>query len=78
MRCTIDKAGRLVIPQEFRRSIGLPTGGEVEIFVDAAGLRIEPVPGEGLETDGDLLVIPSTGAEVDDNLVRDMRHADQR
>ena len=45
MRTTIDKAGRLVIPRSLRDRIGLSAGGEVELELDGAAVRIEPVAG---------------------------------
>jgi hypothetical protein len=54
------------------------TAGEVEITVDGAGVRIEPVAGEGLVDIGGRLVIPASGVQVDDALVRELRDADQR
>ena len=77
MRTTIDKAGRLVIPKTLRDRVGLAPG-EVEITADGAGLRVEPVSGESLvERDG-RLVIPSSGLPLTDDLVRELRDADQR
>ena len=58
MKATIDKAGRLVIPRSLRDRIGLAGGGEVEIELDGAAIRIEPVAGRGLREDGGLLFIP--------------------
>ena len=46
MRTTIDKAGRVVIPRPLRDLVGL-SEGEVEISCDGAGIRIEPVAGDG-------------------------------
>ena len=77
MRATIDKAGRVVIPKELRRRIGI-TAGEVEITADGAGVRIEPVGGERLVEIGGRLVIPASGVAVDDALVRELRDGDQR
>jgi AbrB family looped-hinge helix DNA binding protein len=77
MRTTIDKAGRVVIPRQLRDRVGI-TAGEVEITVDGAGVRIEPVAGEGLVDVGGRLVIPASGVQVDDALVRELRDADQR
>ncbi len=66
-----------MIPRVLRERIGLTTG-EVEITVDGAGVRIEPVAGEGLgEVDG-RLVIPASGATVDDALVEILRDADRQ
>jgi len=77
IRTTIDKAGRVVIPQPLRERVGI-TPGEVEITVDGAAVRIEPVTGEGLVEVGPRLVIPASGVAVDDAVVRELRNADQR
>jgi AbrB family looped-hinge helix DNA binding protein len=77
MRSTIDKAGRLVVPKVLRDRIGLRAGA-VELTADGAGIRIEPVAGEGLVEEAGRLVIPASGADVDDELVRALRDADRR
>jgi len=77
MRTTIDKAGRLVIPKLLRDRLGLRPG-EVEVTADGNALRVEPVIGEGLEERAGRLVIPASGAVIDDGEVRDLRDADQR
>ena len=77
MKTTIDRAGRLVIPRSLRDRIGLAGGGEVEIELDGAAIRIEPVPGTELRVEGGLLVIPTTGAPIDDTLVRELIDADR-
>jgi AbrB family looped-hinge helix DNA binding protein len=77
MRATIDKAGRVVIPRALRDRVGI-TPGEVEITADGAGVRIEPLAGEGLVEVGGRLVIPASGVAVDDALVRELRDGDQR
>ena len=77
MRTTIDKAGRLVIPRLLRDQIGL-AAGEVELTRDGAGLRIEPVAGEGLVVEEGRLMIPAGGQSIDDDTVRALRDADQR
>lgn len=77
MKTTIDKAGRLVIPKALRDRLGLQPG-EVEITADGASLRVEPLSGESLvERDG-RLVIPSSGSALTEDLVRELRDADQR
>jgi AbrB family looped-hinge helix DNA binding protein len=64
MRTTMDKAGRLVIPRAMRDRLGLTDGGQVDVQLDGAGLRIEPVGGNDLvERDG-LLIIPATGSAI--------------
>ena len=76
MRTTIDKAGRVVIPRQVRERVGLRPG-EVEVTVDGAGVRIEPLVGEGLiEVDG-RLAIPASGTPIDDELVRELIDADR-
>lgn len=66
-----------MIPKPLRDQVGLRSG-EVEISCEGAGLRIEAVAAEDLlEVDG-RLIIPSTGAELDDETVRAMRYVDQR
>jgi AbrB family looped-hinge helix DNA binding protein len=77
MRATIDKAGRLVIPKQLRDRVGLRPG-EVEVTAEGTGLRVEPLTEESLEERDGWLVIPSAGAQIDDDLVRSLRDADQR
>ncbi|MBM3675492.1 MAG: AbrB/MazE/SpoVT family DNA-binding domain-containing protein [Actinobacteria bacterium] len=77
MRTTIDQAGRLVIPKALRDAVGLRPGA-VELVRDGSGIRVEPLGGGGLEERDGRLVIPSGGAEVDDELVRALRDADRR
>ncbi|MGH2513514.1 MAG: AbrB/MazE/SpoVT family DNA-binding domain-containing protein [Candidatus Limnocylindrales bacterium] len=72
MRTTIDKAGRLVIPRPLRDRIGLATGGEVEVELDGAALRIEPVAGSALREQDGLLVIPGTGTTLTGAVVREL------
>jgi AbrB family looped-hinge helix DNA binding protein len=76
MRTTIDKAGRVVIPKALRDALGL-VPGPVELLRDGAGLRIEPVVGEGFtERDGRLII--DDPLHLDDASVRDLRLDDQR
>lgn len=77
MRTTIDKAGRVVIPRTLRDRIGLSEGGEVEVDIDGAGVRIEPVPGADLRKRGRLLVIPAKGIRIDEQSVREMIDAER-
>lgn len=67
----------MVIPRALREQVGLGAG-EVEVTADGSGVRIEPVAGEGLTEIGGRLVIPASGAAVDDALVRALRDADRR
>ena len=69
------KAGRLVIPKERRDRLGW-VPGEVDVFAEGAGLRIEVVSTDHLvERDGHLL-LPSGGAPMTDEDVRELRLAD--
>lgn len=78
MRTTIDKAGRLVIPRSLRDSIGLASGGPVEVELDGAGIRIEPVAGRELREEEGLLLIPALGVPIDETFVRALIDADRR
>lgn len=77
MRATIDKAGRLVIPKELRIRLGL-VPGEVEVTADGAALRVQPLADGELTERAGRLLIPSSGAPLDDDAVRALRDADQR
>lgn len=43
----MDKAGRIVIPKELRDSLGLNPDVELDVFLDGAGLRVEPAEWKG-------------------------------
>ncbi|MEX0825744.1 MAG: AbrB/MazE/SpoVT family DNA-binding domain-containing protein [Acidimicrobiia bacterium] len=76
MRGTIDKAGRLVIPKPLRDAVGL-VPGDVELSRDGAGIRIEPVAGEGTTEVRGRRVIEG-GLTITDDDVRSLRLGDQR
>ncbi len=67
----------MVIPRSMRDRVGLAGGGQVEIVLDGAAIRIEPVAGTELREDGGLLFIPRTGTPIDDTLVRELIDADR-
>ncbi len=77
MKVTIDKAGRLVIPRALRDRIGLVGGGEVELELDGAAVRIEPVAGTGLREEGGLMFIPAAGTRISNTMVRELIDADR-
>jgi AbrB family looped-hinge helix DNA binding protein len=77
MQATIDSAGRLVIPKALRDRIGLRPG-TVDVTVDGAGLRVEPRAGDDLDERDGRLLVPRSGAPIDDDVVRDLRDGDQR
>lgn len=67
----------MVIPRSLRDRIGLGGGGEVELELDGAAVRIAAVAGAELqETDG-RLVIPAVGTPIDSALVRELIDADR-
>ena len=65
MLTTIDKAGRVVVPAEIRRRFGLGPGTEIEISVDASGIRIvKAVPPPVVERrEGRLVARPRVAEE---------------
>ena len=77
MRTTIDTAGRLVIPRSLRDRIGLARGGEVELELDGAAIRIEPVGGSSFRDEDGLLVIPAAGTSLTGAAVRELIDADR-
>ena len=77
MRTTIDTAGRLVIPRSLRDRIGLAGGGEVELELDGAAVRIKPVGGNALREKDGLLVIPAAGTPLTGAAVRELIDADR-
>ena len=77
MRTTIDKAGRLVIPRSLRDRIGLSGGGEVELELDGASVRIAPVVGNELREEGGLLFIPAAGTTITGETVRELIDGDR-
>ena len=66
-----------MIPRALRSRIGLLGGGEVELVLDGAAIRLEPVAGGELVEKGGLLVVPATGASIDDAAVRELIDADR-
>lgn len=77
MRTTIDRAGRVVIPKRCRDEIGM-LAGDVEITIDGAALRIEPVANDELADRAGRPIVPGAGGHIDDEAVRALRYADQR
>ncbi len=76
-RTTIDAAGRVVIPRALRDRVGL-VPGEVDLEIDGAGIRLEPVATDLVIEKGGRLVIPASGQPIDDDAVQRLRHADER
>jgi AbrB family looped-hinge helix DNA binding protein len=77
VKTTIDKAGRLVIPKELRDRLGL-VPGEVDVFAEGAGLRIELVSTDHRVERAGHLLLPSGGVTLTDDDIRELRLVDQR
>lgn len=60
-----------------RDRIGLAMGGEVELELDGAGVRIRPVTGSDLKEVDALLVIPATGTPLTAAAVQDLVDSDR-
>jgi bifunctional DNA-binding transcriptional regulator/antitoxin component of YhaV-PrlF toxin-antitoxin module len=69
MRTSVDRVGRLVIPRELRRRVGLMDGGEVELQLDGAAIRVEPIAGTELIEEEGLMIVPATGSTFGHELV---------
>ena len=64
MITTIDKAGRVVIPAEVRKRLGLAAGMELEMLVEGFAIRLaRPVAGPELIRRGKRLVARPRTAE---------------
>jgi antitoxin PrlF len=58
MTTTIDKAGRVVIPAEVRKRLGLTTGTEMEMVVEGFAIRlVRSVPGPQIVRRGERLIV---------------------
>jgi hypothetical protein len=66
-----------VIPKSLRDSLGLRPG-VVEVRAEGAGLRVDVPADDSLEERDGRLVIPASGASIDDDLVRSLRDAGQK
>jgi antitoxin component of MazEF toxin-antitoxin module len=67
----------LVIPRSLRDRIGLAQGGEVELELDGAAVRIEPVAGTELRERDGILMIPASSTPLTGDAVRDLIDADR-
>jgi bifunctional DNA-binding transcriptional regulator/antitoxin component of YhaV-PrlF toxin-antitoxin module len=78
MRTTIDAAGRLVIPRALRERVGLSVPAAVDVIVDGASIRVEPVVGAGFVEEDGILVIPPTGTTITNAMILELRDGDRR
>ncbi len=65
-----------MIPKELRDRVGLRPGA-VDVHLDGAGLRVEPVAADVLTERGDRLVVPAADQSLTDEDVRALRDADR-
>lgn len=65
METTIDKAGRVVIPVEIRRRLGLSPGTKVEIHEENFAIHLAPktTPPEVIRRRGRRVVVPAVPAD---------------
>ncbi len=76
MRVRVDRAGRVVIPKSLRVALGIGPQTELELGVDGASLRLEPVGPEARrvgEHDGIPILTFVEGARLTDDDVRRLR-----
>lgn len=60
-----------------RHRIGLAHGGEVDVELDGAAVRIQPATGGVLRERDGLLLIPATGTPISDAVVHELIDADR-
>ncbi|MEA2605113.1 MAG: Antidote-toxin recognition MazE, bacterial antitoxin [Acidobacteriota bacterium] len=57
MTTTLDKAGRVIIPAEVRKRLGLTAGAELEMMIEGSSIRlVRTVAGPQLVRRGERLV----------------------
>ena len=74
----MDKAGRIVVPLELRKRIGLVPG---IVDIDAYGVQItiaQPAVSNLVERDGRLLIDAPDAPNLTTEEIRELRLADQR
>jgi len=62
MKCTIDRAGRFVIPKEIHEAAGLRPGVKLEVSYIGGQVVIEPISRAKLVRKGSLLMVTFPGA----------------
>ena len=67
-----------MVPRAIREQVGIHGATEVEIELDGAAIRIEPVSDGTLADEGGRMVIPRTGTSVTAESVERLRDADRR
>jgi AbrB family looped-hinge helix DNA binding protein len=72
----IDAAGRLVLPKDLRRLVGLENGGAVEVTLEGTTLRLDPAVTSHREielVDGWPVLTSSAGGSISEADVRALR-----
>jgi AbrB family looped-hinge helix DNA binding protein len=80
MRVTIDRAGRVVIPEVVRTELCLEPGVELELTRDGAGLCLEPVGRQERDIEhrnGLPVLVEVANFVLTDDDVRALRDADE-
>ena len=72
-RAIIDQGGRILIPAEFRRALGLAAGDSVELRMDAHGLRIRSLDGVVREAQERAVRWVSKGKSIVQDLIEERR-----
>ena len=74
MTTTLDEEGRLVLPTEVRRSLGLEAGDQVVFVLDERGVRLLPSRAEALKRAQALVrkYVPE-GRSLSEELLEDRR-----
>lgn len=66
MKATIDRAGRVVIPSEVRRRLGLTAGTELEVAIEGFAVRlVRAVAGPEVVQRGNRLVARPRAGEAE-------------
>lgn len=71
MRVKVDRSGRMVIPLQVRRGLGIPHGGEVDLLDTPDGALLRPTFDPCVATDEHGLLTVAVGRRVTAGEVRD-------
>ena len=75
----MDRFGRVVIPKEVRRKLGLKAGDEFSLVVEEGKISLIPAEGEvPLRKEGDLLVVASTPVGKPEDVIKEVREKRMR
>ena len=74
----MSSGGRLVIPVDFRRQLGLEEGVAVMLRVDQAALTVQTVPAGILKAQAIMAKYAKPGVSIVDELIADRREAAKR